>query len=227
MKNKILTILTTAVVLAGCSKTIKLSDEDAWHIRSAPVKIVENNKITETRNATSGAKNGILGVIVVSALNSAAGTYDEMAKAPVSRFDPQLAMRKRITKHLKAARGMKFGGKVKGPYTKPNASEEKRAKALVKFAKSERFKGYYLDISPKYNHARLNGAGWFAILHQAFSARALLVSAEDGTIAAAATCQINKHTDLTEFSEAGQENADRIAREMGEACADYIIQKIF
>lgn len=227
MNFKILTLILTAAFLAGCAKTIKLSDEDAQRLTNTQVKIVENNRVFETRSASSGAENGLIGVLVTTGLNAAAGTYDELKNAPIAKVDPQIALRNRLTKHLKAVRGIKFKGRVKGPYTKLTSSEEKRAKALVQFARLSGYKGYYLDVLPQSNHAAMVGAGWFAALNHSFRARALLVSAETGKIAAAATCFVQKRSDLTEFSKSSQKNADRLAREIGEDCADYIIQKIF
>ncbi|WP_108819762.1 hypothetical protein [Pseudovibrio sp. Alg231-02] len=225
--NKLIVAALVALTLSGCAKTVKLSDIDAKTISKSSVKPIKNRHVREGHINTHGIQHGLLGIVVTTAMNAASGAYGEMASIPAAKHDPQTAMRDRLTKYLQSTHKFRFKGTIKGPYSKPTISEEKRAKALTKLARETGYSGYYLDVSTVTYQSEMQGAGWFANLAYRYRGRALLVSAKDGKILAASTCNVTDHADLTDLAEKGQKSVDRFARNLGYSCAEQVIQKIF
>ncbi|EEA96351.1 hypothetical protein [Pseudovibrio sp. JE062] len=225
--KKLVVAALIAMTLGGCAKTIKLSDVDAKTISKSAVKPVKNRHVKESHINTHGIQHGLLGVVVTTAMNAASGAYGEMASIPAAKHDPQTAMRERLTKYLQKTHKFRFKGTIKGPYSKPTISEEQRAKALTKLARETGYSGYYLDVSTVFYQSIMEGAGWFADLAYRYRGRALLVSAKDGKILAASTCDVTDHSDLSDLAGKGQKSVDRFARNLGYACAEQVIQKIF
>ncbi|SDR07308.1 hypothetical protein [Pseudovibrio sp. Tun.PSC04-5.I4] len=216
-----------ALTLGGCAKTIKLSDVDTKKITKSSVKPLKNRHVREGHINTHGIQHGLLGVVVTTAMNAASGAYSEMAAIPAAKYDPQTAMRTRLTKYLQRTRKFHFKGTIRGPYSKTTINEEKRAAALTKLAKETGYSGYYLDISTVSYQSEMKGAGWFATVNHKYQGRALLVSAKNGKILAASTCFIIQNSDLSELAKSGQKNVDLVAKELGNSCAEQIIQSIF
>ncbi len=225
--KKLVLATLIALSLGGCAKTIKLSDVDATKVAKSSVKPLKNRHVKERHINTHGIQHGLLGIVVTATMNAASGAYGEMASIPAAKSDPQTAMRDRLTTYLKRTHKFRFKGTIKGPYSKPTIREEKRAAALTKLAKETGYSGYYLDVSTVSYQSEMKGAGWFANLQYNYRGRAMLVSAKDGKILAAATCIVLDSADLTDLAKEGQTSVDNFARKLGNACAEQVIQKIF
>ncbi|WP_068316332.1 hypothetical protein [Polycladidibacter hongkongensis] len=226
--TKIALSAAIALVMTGCMKTVKLNSESQQKLSTGPIIVLENMSSDEFRTDTTMYGAGLLGMAIVGAVNAASGTYDELRSAPRATVPPLTSLRSRIVGHLKANKNLRFSGVKEGPlYTKDVFDSKKRIEQLAQYAKQVGYKGYILDIEPGTYLSDMSGISGLANLNFQYSAYVIIASSEGGEPLAQAQCIVKKSHDLSDFSKAGVELANKTAAELGKQCADQIIKEIF